>query len=71
MDLSLDPATLSVNLRCGATVSNIKGIDATEFPVVPQGGDGDVVLPGKLLKEMIAQTTFAAAKEDNQPVLVC
>ncbi len=69
VDLSLDPATLSVNLRCGATVSNIKGIDATEFPTVPQGGDGDVVLPGKLLKEMIAQTTFAAAKEDNRPIL--
>jgi DNA polymerase-3 subunit beta len=28
-----------------------------------------VVLPGRTFKEMILQTTFAAAKEDNRPIL--
>jgi len=69
VDLALDTATLTVNVRCGATNSNIKGIDAAEFPLVPQGGEGDIVIPGKILKEMIAQTVFAAAKEDNRPIL--
>lgn len=69
VDLSLDTSTLTVNVRCGATNSNIKGISSEEFPLVPQGGDGDVVLPGKVLKEMIAQTVFASAKEDNRPIL--
>lgn len=69
VDLTLDPTTQTVNVRCGATVSNIKGIDSSEFPLVPQGGDADVTLPGKLLKEMINQTVFAAAKEDNRPIL--
>ncbi|MBZ0279482.1 MAG: DNA polymerase III subunit beta [Anaerolineae bacterium] len=69
VDLALDASTLTVNVRCGATNSNIKGIDAAEFPLVPQGGEGDVVIPGKVLKEMIAQTVFAAAKEDNRPIL--
>ncbi|MCA0458947.1 MAG: DNA polymerase III subunit beta [Chloroflexi bacterium] len=69
VDLSLDPATLTVNVRCGATVSNVKGIDAAEFPVIPAGGDADITLPGKTLKDMINQTVFAAAKEDNRPIL--
>ena len=69
VDLTLDPATLTVNVKCGATVSNIKGIDSAEFPVTPQGGDADITLAGKTLKDMIAQTVFAAAKEDNRPIL--
>lgn len=69
VDLSLDPATLTVNVRCGATVSNVKGIDAAEFPVIPTGGEADITLEGKVLKEMINQTVFAAAKEDNRPIL--
>lgn len=69
VDLNMDTATQTVNVRCGATVSNIKGIDAGEFPMVPQGGEGDIVISGKALKDMISQTVFAAAKEDNRPIL--
>jgi DNA polymerase-3 subunit beta len=69
VDLSLNLQTLAVNVRCGTTNSNIKGIDASEFPLVPQGGAGDVQIPGKVLKEMINQTVFAAAKEDQRPIL--
>ncbi len=69
VDLTLDPATLTVNMRCGATVSNIKGIDASEFPLIPEGGPADLVVPGDVLKEMIHHTVFAAAKEDNRPIL--
>jgi DNA polymerase-3 subunit beta len=69
VDLTLDAATLTVNVRCGATVSNVKGIDAAEFPVIPSGGEADITIPGKTLKEMITQTVYAAAKEDNRPIL--
>ncbi len=69
VDLTLDKATQTVNVRCGATVSNIKGIDASEFPLIPQGGDMDFSVPGKVLKEMIKQTVFAAAKDDARPIL--
>lgn len=69
VDLTLDTATLTVNVRCGATVSNVKGIDAAEFPVIPSGGEADITISGKTLKEMINQTVFAAAKEDNRPIL--
>lgn len=69
VDLSLDEATQTINLKCGGTKSNIKGIDADEFPPVPQGGEGDVIVDGRILKEMINQTVFAAASEDNRPIL--
>ena len=69
VDLKLDENTRTMNVRCGTTNSNIKGIDAEEFPLIPQGGDDQVRVPGKPLKEMIAQTVFAAAKEDNRPIL--
>jgi len=69
VDLSLDKSTLTVNVKCGATNSNVKGIDANEFPLAPEGSSKGIVVPGKVLKDMINQTSFAAAKEDNRPIL--
>ena len=69
VDLDLDVATQTVNLRCGGTKSNIKGIDADEFPPVIGDDGGDIMVNGKVLKEMINQTVFAAATEDNRPIL--
>jgi DNA polymerase-3 subunit beta len=69
VDLTLNLSNMSVNVRCGATNSNIKGIDASEFPLVPHGGSGDIHIPAKVFKEMIKQTVYAAAKEDSRPIL--
>jgi len=69
VDLQLDTGTQTINLRCGGTNSNIKGIDADEFPPTLTGEGGDVMVPGKALKDMINQTAFAAATEDNRPIL--
>ncbi|MBK9747384.1 MAG: DNA polymerase III subunit beta [Chloroflexi bacterium] len=69
VDLILDTATQTVNVRCGTTNSNIKGIAATEFPPVPESQDPDVVLPAKTFKSMIMQTVYAAAREEARPIL--
>jgi DNA polymerase-3 subunit beta len=69
VDLTLDTNTLTMNVRCGTTISNIKGIHDSEFPLLPEDGSGDVLVPGRILKEMITQTVFAAAREDNRPIL--
>jgi DNA polymerase-3 subunit beta len=69
VDLALDKSTQTMNVRCGATVSNIKGIDSSEFPLIPEDTQGDVIVSGQVLKDMISQTVFAAAKEDNRPIL--
>lgn len=69
VDMTLDPVSQTVNVRCGATNSNIKGIDADEFPMVPVGGDPDLEINGKALKEMIKHTEFASAKDESRPIL--
>jgi DNA polymerase III subunit beta len=69
IDLTLDDATSTMTVRCGKTVSNIKGIASTEYPPIKQSDEEGIVLSGKALKSMILQTAFAAAKEDNRPIL--
>ena len=69
VDLMLDESTQTVNVRCGMTNSNIRGISAGEFPPVPEAAEPDVVVPAQLFRDMINQTAFAAAKEDNRPIL--
>lgn len=69
VDLTLDPATQTVNVRCGTTNSNVKGIAASEFPPVPESQEPDVVVSGRTFKQMIAQTVYAAAREEARPIL--
>lgn len=69
VDLALDSGTQSMNVRCGATNWNIRGIAAGEFPPVPEPGEPDVVLAGKAMRDMITETVFAAAREDTRPIL--
>lgn len=69
VDLELDATTHTVNVRCGATNSNIKGIDADEFPLIAHSEGTDVSIEGKVLREMINQTAFAASKTDSRPIL--
>ncbi|MDX2139860.1 MAG: DNA polymerase III subunit beta [Chloroflexota bacterium] len=69
VDLQLDTATQSMRVMCGTTRSDIKGISASEFPPSPEELEPDVLVPGKVLREMINQTAFAASKEDTRPIL--
>ena len=69
VDLELDPQTQTVHIHCGATNSNIKGINADEFPPITHGEGADIAVAGTTLAEMINHTAFAAAKEDNRPIL--
>ncbi len=70
VDLNLNIRTQSLHVHCGATNSNINGIDANEFPLIPQAGDDPgIAVPGPALREMITQTVFAAATDDNRPIL--
>ncbi|MCY3780702.1 MAG: DNA polymerase III subunit beta [Chloroflexi bacterium] len=69
VDLRLDAATHTVHLRCGVQTSNIRGIDADEFPPINHNESADLQLEGETLIEMINQTAFAAAREQNRPIL--
>jgi DNA polymerase III subunit beta len=68
--LSLNVRTQTLNVRCGTSNTDIKGIDAQEFPPIPIAdlraslnlGAGD-------FKEMIQQVAFSASTDDARPVL--
>jgi len=68
MDLTSQTQTL--NLSAGSSHAEIKGIDAQEFPPMPEPeADAGVELPVEDLKEMIRQVVFAASNDDARPVL--
>ncbi len=71
VNLRLDERTQSVNLTCARFETNIKGIEADEFPVIPSIADRVPVasFPPDILREAIDQIAFAAATDDTRPVL--
>ncbi|MCL4300890.1 MAG: DNA polymerase III subunit beta [Anaerolineae bacterium] len=72
IDLKLDESTQTLNLRCARFESNIKGIDAQEFPIVPTaatGGEAVIKLEPSSLRTIIDQVVFAAATDESRPIL--
>lgn len=72
VELDLTTKTQSLGLTCGKFKSNIKGIDAFEFPIV--GGElpvgcAEFDLSPKGLKQAIEQVVFAASTDENRPTL--
>jgi DNA polymerase III subunit beta len=70
ISLTLDSKTQTLNVQCGASVTDIKGIDAQEFPPmpVPELSEG-IALNVADFKEMIQQVVFAASSDEARPVL--
>ncbi|HML21329.1 MAG TPA: DNA polymerase III subunit beta [Aggregatilinea sp.] len=70
VDMDLDPRSLTLHLDCAGKTANIKGMEAGEFPLMPDfDTDRALSVPAQAFKEMIDQVVFAAAKEDNRPIL--
>lgn len=68
--MALAKETETLHVSCARTEANIKGIDAQEFPLVPEAEEnGRIRLEAPLFKEMISQVTFAAATDDARPTL--
>jgi DNA polymerase III subunit beta len=68
--LTLNSATQTLNVTCGASVTDIKGIDAQEFPPMPVPDMNEAVeLNVTDMKEMIQQVVFAASSDEARPVL--
>jgi DNA polymerase-3 subunit beta len=70
VEMSLTVRTQTLNLVCGASNTDLKCIDAQEFPPMPvadftQGLEINVAD----LKEMIQQVAFAASTDDARPIL--
>jgi DNA polymerase-3 subunit beta len=70
MQIALKPGTKTMNLKSGRYEANINGIDAEDFPAVPEVGDGPrCQVTAKTLRAGISQVAFAAATDETRPVL--
>jgi DNA polymerase-3 subunit beta len=62
--------TQTLHLSAGRSKAEIKGIDAQEFPPMPEPDKtGGIKLPAGDFKEMVQQVVFAASRDDARPVL--
>ena len=70
VDMETVVRTMTLNLRCGRSESNIKGMDAVDFPPVPvPEGEGNIALKPDALRKAISQVAFAAATDEARPIL--
>jgi len=68
INLNLKHHTLE--LKSGRYEARINGLDAADFPPIPQVGDGfSTKVKAEDLKQAISQVAFAAATEESRPVL--
>lgn len=70
VDMDLNVRTQTLNVRSGASTTDIKCIDSQEFPPMPVA-DVEQGMELKIadLKEMIQQVAFAASSDEARPVL--
>jgi DNA polymerase-3 subunit beta len=68
IDIALTQRTLQ--LKCARFEARINGLDAQDFPPIPQVADGLATkIEIEALRDGINQVTFAAASEESRPVL--
>ena len=68
IDMSLSDHTLE--LKCARFEARISGLDAADFPPIPQVGDSAIYrIKPEALRLAINQVVFATASEDTRPVL--
>lgn len=71
MTLDLTARTQTLNLTCGRTRANVKGIDAQEFPIINHvNPDEALELNVEDLRAMISQVVFAAATDESRAALM-
>ncbi|HEX7975230.1 MAG TPA: DNA polymerase III subunit beta [Anaerolineales bacterium] len=70
VDMSLNVRTQTLNVRCGASNTDLKCIDSQEFPPMPAADLGQgLQINVADLKEMIQQVVFAASTDEARPIL--
>lgn len=70
VNMTLNVRNQTLNVRCGTSNTDIKGIDAQEFPPMPVPDlSNGIQINVADLKEMIQQVVFAASTDEARPVL--
>lgn len=73
IDLELVVRTQTLHMRCFRYEANVKGIEASEFPLIPtadklEKGSRMRIAP-ELIRQMINQVIIAAATDESRPIL--
>src|SRR5438034_11075012 len=70
VDITVPEDSNKMNIKSEDSSSNIKGMDASEFPLIPsaEGGEPPVILEASTLKEMIDEVVIAASEDESRPV---
>ncbi|HUS04009.1 MAG TPA: DNA polymerase III subunit beta [Dehalococcoidia bacterium] len=70
IEITLPQDNHTLELKSGRFQAHINGIDAQDFPPIPQVSDGMTTnIEASALREGITQVVFAAATEESRPVL--
>jgi DNA polymerase-3 subunit beta len=70
VDLDVNVRTQTMRVQSGKTDANIKGLDATEFPIIPAfNAAGAIYIDPAVLKKMITQVVFAASTDEARPTM--
>jgi len=70
VDMALIVRTQTLNVKCGRFENNVRGIDSTEFPILPSADDSKAIrIDAQVLRTMINQVVFAAAIDESRPIL--
>ncbi|MBC7226056.1 MAG: DNA polymerase III subunit beta [Thermoflexales bacterium] len=72
VDLRQEVRTMTLNVRCGRSEANIKGLDAVDFPPIPtpeEGAAEGILVDPETLRTAINQVAFAAATDEARPTL--
>lgn len=70
IDMEMVVRAMKVNLKCARFESNINGIDASEFPLIPSAdGERSLGVAPAVMRKMIDQVAFAASGDESRPAL--
>ena len=70
IDIELMPKLRSLQFKCARFEARISGMDAEDFPPIPQIDQGiSIQIKPEVLRLAINRVAFAAATEDTRPVL--
>ena len=69
VDLEVDEKTATLALTCGTHKAHVKGLAASEFPIIPTYTDGYTELQATNLITAIKQAAISAAGDEARPIL--
>ena len=70
INISLSPRTKTLQLKCARFEARISGVDAKDFPPIPNVEDGIITsVEAEALRKGIEKVVFAAAADEARPVL--